>query len=128
MIADPPAPAPSSVPTTNTQTQIPPSTTHAEAKNVDLNPTSPATTTAPTAATTTAPVVEKAVEKKTDPNGMSATSGPLDDGIAHGFGEASTGKGEAEGVGKTKVEKEIMDPEVEKAVESEGMKGESAAA
>ena len=57
---------------------------------------------------------------------MSATSGPLDDGIAHGFGEARTGEGE--GAEKTTVEKEIMDPEVEKIVGSEDVKKEGAAA
>lgn len=76
---------------------MPPSATLAQEKTVDLNPTS-----APTPAPAPAPAPAATAgtsEKKVETGGMSATSGPLDDGIAHGFGGEEAG---AAGVGDGK--------------------------
>lgn len=98
-----PAPTPASAPAitadpTPSSSQIPPSTTLAEAKNVDLNPSS---TDNPAPATTAG-----TTEKRTETGGMSATSGPLDDGIAHGFGGEEAEEEAGAGAGRTAVERE----------------------
>lgn len=96
-----PAPAPAPAITadpTPSSSQIPPSTTLAEAKNVDLNP---ASTNNPAPATTAG-----TTEKRTETGGMSATSGPLDDGIAHGFGGEEAKEEAGAGAGRTAVERE----------------------
>lgn len=110
-IADAVAPPPA-------DSQIPESTALAEAKNFDLNPDAPTAAAITASKPASAPVPTKVIEQS---NGMSATSGPMDDGMAHGYVDSAvdgaTGdKGVSAVEGETRIEREIMTPETHKLV------------